>query len=107
MSLQRRTASGRSRATARRKSPSQTYWRTASRRRSASADRRRNRRDLNPRGLAPCHLSPRQSGGDVPMFELVKRLNYRIVDKMVRDLRRIYKENPNLFDVPTFAQKQY
>ncbi len=29
------------------------------------------------------------------------------VDKIVRDLRRIYKENPALFDIPTFAQKQY
>ena len=46
-------------------------------------------------------------GGDVPKLEPIKRLNYRIVDKMVRDLRRIYKEKPNLFDIPTFAQKQY
>ena len=46
-------------------------------------------------------------GDDVPKFEPAKRLNYRIVDKMVRDLRRIYKENPALFNVPTFAQQQY
>ena len=46
-------------------------------------------------------------GDDVPKFEPVKRLNYGIVDKMVRDLRRIYKENPDLFEVPTFAQKIY
>jgi hypothetical protein len=36
-----------------------------------------------------------------------KRLNFRSVDKMVWDLKRIYKENPALFDIPTFAQKQY
>ena len=46
-------------------------------------------------------------GGDVPMFEPIKRLNYRIIDKIVRDLRRIYKERPALFDIPAFAQKIY
>ena len=46
-------------------------------------------------------------GDDVPMLEPIKRLNYRIIDKMVRDLRRIYKENATSFDVPTFAQKVY
>src|SRR3989339_2027499 len=44
-------------------------------------------------------------GGDVPKLE-PRRLNFRRVDKIVRDLRRIYKENPALFDIPTFAQKQ-
>ena len=32
-------------------------------------------------------------GDDVPKLELTKQLNYRIVDKIVRDLERIYKEN--------------
>lgn len=45
-------------------------------------------------------------GGDVPKLE-PRRLYFRSVDKIVRDLRRIYKENPTLFDIPTFAQKQY
>lgn len=47
-------------------------------------------------------------GGDVPKLE-PKRLDFRRVDKIVRDLKRIYKENPALFDVPifAFAQKQY
>ncbi len=45
-------------------------------------------------------------GGDVRKFE-PKRLNFKSVDKIVRDLRRIYKENPAYFDIPTFAQKQY
>ena len=49
----------------------------------------------------------KQSGGDVPKFEPVKRLNNRVVDKLIRDLRRIYKENPALFDLPTFALKVY
>ena len=45
-------------------------------------------------------------GGDVPKLEPV-RLNFRRIDKIVRDVRRIYKENSALFDVPTFAQKIY
>jgi len=47
-----------------------------------------------------------EGGGDVPKLE-PKRLNFRSVDKIVRNLRRIYKENPALFDVPTFARKIY
>jgi len=45
-------------------------------------------------------------GDDVRKFE-PKRLNFRSVDKIVRDLRRIYKENPTSFDMPIFAKKQY
>jgi len=45
-------------------------------------------------------------GGDVPKLE-PRRLNFRSVDKIVRDLRRIYKENPALFDIPIFARKVY
>ena len=44
-------------------------------------------------------------GGDVPKLELIRSFNR--VDKIVRDLRRIHKENPTLFDVPAFAQKIY
>jgi hypothetical protein len=43
-------------------------------------------------------------GGDVPKLES-KRLEFRSVDKIVRDLRRIYKENPDVFEVTTFAKK--
>ena len=46
-------------------------------------------------------------GGDVPMFEPIGRLKISQVDKMVRQMRQIYKERPNLFDVPDFAQKIY
>jgi len=53
--------------------------------------------------IAFCSLS---GGGDVPKLE-PRRLDFRSVDKIVRDLRRIYKENPALFDVPTFARKVY
>lgn len=45
-------------------------------------------------------------GDDVPKLE-PKRFDFRSVDKIVRDLRRIYKEKPAYFDVPIFAQKQY
>jgi hypothetical protein len=43
----------------------------------------------------------------IPILEPIRRLNYRIVDKIVRDLRRIYQEKPNLFDIPAFARKIY
>ena len=46
-------------------------------------------------------------GGDVPKLEPLKRLNCRIIDKIVRDLRRIYKEKPNLFDIPTFLPGRF
>jgi hypothetical protein len=66
-------------------------------------------REPTSHARASSHLSDSEvsfCGGDVPKLE-PKRLNFRSVDKMVRDLRRIYKENPVLFDIPTFAQKQY
>jgi len=46
-------------------------------------------------------------GGDVPKLEPIRTLHFSRVDKIVRDLRRIYKENPAYFDVPAFAQKVY
>ena len=63
-----------------------------------------------PLARGASHLSEQEvsfCGGDFRNFEPVKRLNYRIIDKIVRDLRRIYKENPAWFEVPTFAQKVY
>lgn len=56
--------------------------------------------------LRPKTYSSGYCGGDVPKLE-PKRLDFKSVDKIVRDLRRIYKENPDFFDVPTFAQKIY
>lgn len=50
------------------------------------------------------------SGGDVRKFEpayLRKTLSYGRIDKIVRQLRHHYKENPASFDVPAFAQKVY
>ena len=44
-------------------------------------------------------------GDDVPKLEPIRSLHYKRVDKIVRDLRRIYKENPTHFDIPSFAQK--
>ena len=41
------------------------------------------------------------------MFEPIKRLNIRNMDKIIQKLRRIYQEKPGLFEVPTFAQKVY
>ena len=46
-------------------------------------------------------------GDDVRNFELIGRLNYGNIDKIIRKLRRIYQEKPDLFEVPIFAQKIY
>jgi len=46
-------------------------------------------------------------GGDVRKFEPVKRLNIRNLDLIIRKLRLIYRENPEYFDVPSFAVKVY
>jgi len=46
-------------------------------------------------------------GGDVPKFEPKKWLKFKDIDKSIRQLRRIYKENPAYFDIQTFAQKVY
>lgn len=52
-----------------------------------------------------------QSGGDGwRNFEPVvshKTVSFTRIDKIIRELRRIYKENPAYFDVPAFAQKVY
>jgi hypothetical protein len=46
-------------------------------------------------------------GGDVPKFEPKVRLNVRNIDKIIQKLRQLYQEKPNLFEIPTFAQKVY
>ena len=46
-------------------------------------------------------------GGDVPKFEPKVRLNYSNVDRIIRKLRLIYQEKPDLFNIPTFALKMY
>lgn len=56
-----------------------------------------------------CFLTIRrdEDGGGVPMLEPIRSLHYSRVDKIVRDLRRIYQENSTLFDIPAFARKVY
>jgi len=46
-------------------------------------------------------------GDDVPKLEPMRTLHFSRVDKIVRDLRQIYRENPTCFDIPGFAQKIY
>ena len=49
-------------------------------------------------------------GDDVRNFEPVfalKTLSYGRIDKIIRQLRLFYKENPASFEVPAFAQKVY
>ena len=46
-------------------------------------------------------------GDDCRNFEPLGRLNYSNVDKIIRNLRQMYQEKPESFEVPTFAQKQY
>lgn len=50
-------------------------------------------------------------GDDWRNFEPISRprttVSFNRVNKIVMDLRRIYKENPAYFDVPAFAQKVY
>src|SRR3989344_8164402 len=42
-------------------------------------------------------------GDDCRNFEPLGRLNYRNVDKIIRNLRRMYQEKPEFFEIPTFA----
>jgi len=49
-------------------------------------------------------------GGDFRNFEPViaaKSLSLSKLDKIIRQLRLTFKENPASFDVPAFAQKVY
>ncbi len=55
-------------------------------------------------------LNVKLGGDDVRKFEpafLRKTLSYGRIDKIVRQLRHHYKENPASFDVPAFAVKVY
>ena len=36
-----------------------------------------------------------------------KTVSFTRIDKIIRELRRLYKENPAYFNVPNFAQKVY
>jgi len=48
-----------------------------------------------------------EGGDDVPKLEPIRVLSFHRVDKIIRQLRRIYKDNPSYFEVPAFAQKVY
>ncbi len=51
-----------------------------------------------------------EGGGDFRKFKPVfagKTLSYGRIDRIVRELRRIHKENPAYFDVPAFTHKVY
>lgn len=51
-----------------------------------------------------CSFFKTTGGDDVPKFEL-KRLNCGTINKTIQKLRQIYKENPEQFEIPDFAQK--
>jgi len=46
-------------------------------------------------------------GDDVPKFEPVKLFNIRNINPIIQKLRKIYRQNPEWFDIPKFAQKIY
>jgi len=46
-------------------------------------------------------------GGDFRKFESMRRLNFNNLDRSIQKLRRIYRENPEWFEIPVFAQKIY
>lgn len=52
-----------------------------------------------------CHL--KICGEDVPKLEPTRRLNFSNLDKSIQKLRKIYREKPEWFEVPDFAQKVY
>ncbi|OGI83307.1 hypothetical protein A2997_02325 [Candidatus Nomurabacteria bacterium RIFCSPLOWO2_01_FULL_36_10b] len=65
---------------------------------------------LRPTPSDWARLRQSKSGDDVRKFEpayLRKTLSYGRIDKIIRQLRRHYNENPAYFDVPAFAQKVY
>ena len=57
--------------------------------------------------LCPLYSVQITGGGDARNFEPIVRLSYSNVDKIIRKLRRMYREKPALFDISTFAQKIY
>lgn len=46
-------------------------------------------------------------GGDCRNFEPIGRLSFSNLDKSIQKLRRIYREEPEWFEIPNFAQKIY
>ena len=59
---------------------------------------------------AEAELQRGEGGDDVRNFEPVfalKTLSYGRIDKIIRQLRLFYKENPASFEVPAFAVKIY
>jgi hypothetical protein len=48
-----------------------------------------------------------EGGDDVRKFEPVNRFNIRNLDLTIRQLRKLYKENPAHFNIPDFAKKIY
>ena len=46
-------------------------------------------------------------GDDCRNFEPIGRLSHSNVDKIIRKLRQIYQEKPDLFEIPNFALKVY
>jgi len=46
-------------------------------------------------------------GGDVRNFEPIRRLDFSNLDKSIWQLRKIYREKPEWYEIPLFAQKIY
>jgi hypothetical protein len=40
-------------------------------------------------------------------FELARRPSFAVIDKSIQKLRKIYREKPEWFEIPAFAQKTY
>jgi hypothetical protein len=55
----------------------------------------------------PISLNVKLGGDDVPKFEPIRRLNLSNLDKSIQKLRKIYREKPEWFEIPVFAQKTY
>jgi len=41
-----------------------------------------------------------EGGGDVPMFEPKTWLKFKDIDKSIRELRAMFKQHPEWFEVP-------
>ncbi len=63
--------------------------------------------ERSPPSFRVAKLRRGEGGDDVPKLEPIRSLHYTRVDRIVRDLRRIYKDNPASFDIPAFAVKVY
>ena len=82
-------------------------WRTLSRRSHASAWRMSPTHTYSGLRHAVGPLRRTEGGNDVPKLEPVQVFSYHRIDKIVRELKRIYKDNPAYFEIPEFAQKVY